>query len=315
MIAGIIDALYGTYKPAVRLVWQHHENCANGARWWRQTDAEIAAALRLPLITVRRANAILKADGKIDYTRCKRRPTTFRMLQAYPDGCQRRRHAQPHLTPELTAHGERSTPELTAHGEHTLSPPDKNPTEEERDARARDGGLAPASPSPEAEQDILLVKEEEPASPPSAHKTPWPDEPPPEIVQLVLEAGYEPDELLEEIADWCRDRDRKSADWPAFTRRWVKRQKRFDADKGKERNGFIAKILEERGAAPRPAGGIVIDGTAEPPPPPRARAAPPYEPWKHVLPRAVSDEEPSRFQAPARTVAEQIAALAGGGAP
>ena len=188
----------------------------------------------------------------------------------------------------------------------------KDSTEEEREAAPQ-----AAPPAPEAGQDILLVKEEEPASPPPAHKTPWPDEPPLEIVQLVLEAGYEPDELLEEIADWCRDRDRKSADWPAFTRRWVRRQKRFDADKGKVRNSFIAKILEERGAAPWPAsaGGIVIDGMAEPappPPPPRARAAPPYEPWKMPPPRAASDEEPSRFQAPARSVAEQIAALGGG---
>jgi hypothetical protein len=60
-----------------------------------------------------------------------------------------------------------------------------------------------------------------------SRKTHWPEDPPPEVRQMVMEAGYDPDEMIEEMADWCRDRDHQSADWPAFARRWIRREGTF----------------------------------------------------------------------------------------
>lgn len=95
MIAGWLDALWSRYPLTVRVVWQCLENLANGARFWRTTDAEIARELGISEASVARAVAILTRDRIIRCERYKRRPSMFTMLRSYPGGPPKRPDRRP----------------------------------------------------------------------------------------------------------------------------------------------------------------------------------------------------------------------------
>jgi hypothetical protein len=61
----------------------------------------------------------------------------------------------------------------------------------------------------------------------SIRKTTFADAPIRELRQLAIEAGFDPDDLTEEMGDWCADEDHRSADWMAFGRRWVRREREY----------------------------------------------------------------------------------------
>jgi hypothetical protein len=78
-------------------------------------------------------------------------------------------------------------------------------------------------------------------------KTPFTEAPIRELRQLAIEAGWDdPDELTEEMADWCADRDHRSADWLAFGRRWIRREPRFARHTARERPVHASVIFAER---------------------------------------------------------------------
>jgi hypothetical protein len=249
-VAGIIDAMRANVHPTIRIVWQCLENHANGARWWRMTEREIATEVHLSPKTVERAVIALEGKGDdavlpavVAVRRCKRRPATFTMLRSYPEGCPKPRHepeVASRVAPELTRQNGDSTAELTRQNDDSLFPPEKNPPEEERESPPQ--AAAPASSSTEnlvevgeASQqgaDNKGVPAAPPAPPPaarSARRTPLPDDwaPPPEVRQMAIEAGYDPAEIMEEMADWARATGARSADWTATGRNWIRREGKF----------------------------------------------------------------------------------------
>lgn len=59
-------------------------------------------------------------------------------------------------------------------------------------------------------------------------KRPFPEDGPTltAMALLIRAAGFQPERVLQSMADWCADRAHRSADWPAFTRRWIARERR-----------------------------------------------------------------------------------------
>ena len=125
-------------------------------------------------------------------------------------------------------------------------PPYMEPRESNQGDELREPAPQAATPAPVSSSSVDLAVEAEgkqasgrqqggadrpepPQVSRSARRTPLPDDwsPPPEVRDLAIEAGYDPDEIMEEIADWCRDRDHRSADWLAFARRWIRREAKF----------------------------------------------------------------------------------------
>jgi hypothetical protein len=84
-VAGLLDAMRAPVCPATRLVWMCLENHANGHRWWRMTEKQIADELSLSAATVARAIGWLASREQkiIRVERQKRRPTVFHMLRSY----------------------------------------------------------------------------------------------------------------------------------------------------------------------------------------------------------------------------------------
>ena len=142
------------------------------------------------------------------------------------------------------------------------NPAPDSPKLEREDSTGKEEERAPASPPPPAPPPSVAIDSDggegkqasgrqqaagsdrpEPArATRSARKTPLPDDwsPPPEVRDLAIEAGYDPAEIMEEIADWCRDRDHRSADWPAFARRWVRREGKFRRTAAPSRAAYAA---------------------------------------------------------------------------
>jgi hypothetical protein len=243
-IAGMLDAMRSSYSPAVRLVWQCVENHANSARFWTMTDEDIAQEMHLSVDTVGRAVNVLERDRICRCVRRKRRPTTFHMLRHYPPG--RPRHepeVERHVAPELTSQIPELRPELTPQIPETLSPPErKNPPEkEERAAPAS----PPPAPSPFPVQCLPEQERRRPEPPPSARKTLLPDDwaPPAEVRQLAIEAGYDPAEIMTEMADWCRHKGAQSADWTACARNWIRREGKLNARRPKTRTEREAEAI------------------------------------------------------------------------
>ena len=121
-VAGIIDAMRSSYPPAVRLVWQCHENgVVDKGRCWSVKDEEVARELGFSVDTVSRANALLARDKIIELVRHKRRRTTVRMLRSYPEGCPKRARHEPEveqrigteMTPQNADSSAGFSPELT----------------------------------------------------------------------------------------------------------------------------------------------------------------------------------------------------------
>ena len=56
--------------------------------------------------------------------------------------------------------------------------------------------------------------------------------PPEEVRRLAREAGYAPDEIMAEMADWARATGARSADWIATSRNWIRRERRFQRQPG-----------------------------------------------------------------------------------
>ena len=81
---------------------------------------------------------------------------------------------------------------------------------------------------------------------------------------MAIEAGYDPDELMQEFADWARAKAARSADWNASWRRWVRREAQFrrwgrtsrEERQAKARavNGALAAQLAARGFRGLPKG-------------------------------------------------------------
>jgi hypothetical protein len=118
----------------------------------------------------------------------------------------------------------------------TPEAPNRHPSYEPRDLTQKGEASESArarlpAPASQGGDKILLVKEGKAASPPAAkrtRKTPLPDDwaPPPEVRQIAIAAGFDPDDLMEDMALWCRHNAVVSADWTCFARRWIKGEKK-----------------------------------------------------------------------------------------
>jgi hypothetical protein len=233
MIAGIIAAMRSHYPFATRVVWQCIENRADKSRRWNGTDAEIATELGCSIDSVSRAVDVLAEDKVIKCTRHKRRRTTYRMLRTYSEGCPRPRH-EPEVASRISAAvesakcGDNCRVESAKSGDQEST--SKNPPEEERESTSP---LAAPPPQPPPCSDAnLALKEVEAPKPKRPQRTPLPDDwaPTREDRDLCIEAGYEPNEMTEELADWARSTGAQSADWSATWRNWVRREKKFQAN-------------------------------------------------------------------------------------
>jgi hypothetical protein len=166
-VHGLIDAMRSNYPPAHRLVWQCLENHANGARWWRTTNKEIADELHLSKATVDRAADDLEKDDIIRRDFRRRKRTVFHMLRTYPNGLSHQKadpttdlsHQNVAPTPvmpwdlntqnddstlDLTNKNVDSTPDLSTQNVDSKNPPEKNPPvreESTRSARVRTRGV------------------------------------------------------------------------------------------------------------------------------------------------------------------------------
>jgi hypothetical protein len=246
MIAGILDAMWSDYPLAARVIWQCLENHANGDRFWRMTHQEIAAELHLSLDTVNGSVAFLERERIIRCVRQKRRPTTFYMVRSYATGATKPRHEaeiERRITPDLMTEIPSSSAELMTEFPLTKSPPVRIHQEGRESAPASPTPTPQAAPPSPSPPPVVVVgvegkqascqeqggadRPEPPTAPRSARKTAWPeDQPPPGVRELVIAAGYG-GEVVQAMGDWCRDRAHRSADWPAWARRWIAREGTF----------------------------------------------------------------------------------------
>jgi hypothetical protein len=169
-------------------------------------------------------------------------------VQARPT-CQQRKHRPP--APDAGAFI--ATPAFECVPAAPTPAPDAPEPEREDSTGRKEERAAPASPPPPAPSpypvEIFAAGKEasgieaEPVEAPeplrdgrSARKTPLPDDwaPPPEVRQLAIAAGFDPDELIEEMADWARAKGARSADWAASMRSWIRRERKFG---GRRRGG------------------------------------------------------------------------------
>jgi hypothetical protein len=98
------------------------------------------------------------------------------------------------------------------------------------------------------------------AKPPTRCRTALADDwcPPPEVRQLAIGAGYDPAEIVEEMADRARSTGARSAGWPATVRNWIRRERKLHRsqakrDRRQETEDFIARqtaILRQSGFLP-----------------------------------------------------------------
>src|SRR5262245_51939410 len=112
---------------------------------------------------------------------------------------------------------------------HSHPEPEEDLTGRKKE-RAPLAAAPPASPLPRV--DIVAEKEgERPPGPQSRPPKPdhLPDDwmPSREERQLAIEAGFDPEDLVQEFADWARTKAARSADWGASWRRWVRREPQF----------------------------------------------------------------------------------------
>jgi hypothetical protein len=120
--------------------------------------------------------------------------------------------------------------------------------EERKEERGADAPALPPSPS-----DEFLVEgkeesriEEEPAAAPEPPRreraTPWHDDVrhDPDVRRIVIEAGYDPDEIPEEMAAWANAQPEPPIrPWVQFTKRWIALKPRFEGRAGRAKKSNV----------------------------------------------------------------------------
>jgi hypothetical protein len=134
----------------------------------------------------------------------------------------RRGKCAPQDAPSVHLNGAKCAPQ-SAQSVHPEPRQESNQEGEPRECAPQ--AAAPAQASPPVDKNLVAEKGTRPVS-----SRPSPTLFPEDIVmlailaQMIRAAGLDPELVLQSMSDWCADRGRRSADWLAFTRRWIARE-------------------------------------------------------------------------------------------
>ena len=240
--ARIVSFGSATRKAIIFVLSDHHNGGSGRCDPGIETIArEADASLRATEINLR----WLERAGAITVLRRQGRPNSYILNFAWGvPACQQRTRRTPAPNAGVTM----GTPAFECVKQAQTPAPDAPEPERKNLTGKEEEREPPASPpltQPPSRIEFLVEtqqarrSERAPAAPPArSARSPLPDDwgPSPEERRLAVEAGFDPTELVTEMADSARANAARSADWSASFRRWTRRETKFRAARSTPRS-------------------------------------------------------------------------------